>query len=111
MDSYSNNEHYSYFETTRHWSPISEKFAGGDALITALRCSWKVHGPVFQQDYWQSGSRQVTIYYVDLRNDEGAMTMPVIINPYVRRLLRMLDVQILPIEEREALRRREQRRD
>lgn len=109
MESYSNNEHYSYSETTRHWSPTSEKFAGGDALITALRCSWKVHGPVFQEDHWHSGARLVTVYHVDLRNDDSTMTMPVITNPYVRRLLRMLKVQILPVEQRESVRRRELR--
>ncbi len=109
MESYSNNEHYSYSETTRHWSPVSEKFAGGDALITALRRSWKLHGPVYQEDHWQSGARLVTVYHVELRCEEGTMTMPVITNPYVLRLLRVLNAQIVPFEARETIRRRERR--
>ena len=111
MESYSNNEHYAYFEKYRHWSPISEKYAGGDALITALQCSWKVHGPVYQEDHWGSGARLVTVYHFELRDSDDQMMMPVISNPHVRRMLRMLKVQILPIEERESIRRREQKRD
>jgi hypothetical protein len=111
MESYSNNAHYSYFETTRHWAPESEKYAGGDALITALRRNWKVAGPVYQEDFWHSGARLVTVYHFTLRCQDGEMDMPVITNPYVRRVLQMIEAQVLPIEERESIRRREQKRD
>lgn len=107
MASFSGNEHYSYFESTRNWSPESEKYAGGDALITALRRRWQVRGPVYQEDHWQAGARLVTVYHFDLHNNDRAMEMPVLSNPYVQRMLLMLDVQIVPIEEREAIRRRE----
>src|SRR5687768_9107618 len=57
------------FNTTdehRHWCPVSEKFASGDALVSALDQGWAVEGVVFREDHWAAGVRRVPIYHIKL---------------------------------------------
>lgn len=96
-----------YLRTIRHWHPASEKWAGADCLLTALDSGWKVDPTVYFQEFWHAGSRLVTIYYLELTRNGETMEMPVITNPYARRLLRRLKANLCPLEEREMIRRRQ----
>jgi hypothetical protein len=49
------------------------------------------------------------VFYFELRKGEETMTMPVLSNPYARRMLKMLKIKPLPVEEREIARRRQRR--
>jgi hypothetical protein len=96
-----------YMRTIRHWHPLSEKWAGADCLLTAIDNGWKVDPTVYCQEFWHAGSRLVTIYYFELTRDGETMEMPVITNPYARRLLRLLTTNLRPLEERDVIRRRQ----
>lgn len=81
------NFHVQYFDVNRHWSPRSEKFAGADSLITAMNRGWAVSEDVVRHEHWHAGVRCVSVYHFTLRRDDTEITMPIIENPYVTRLL------------------------
>jgi hypothetical protein len=84
-------------EGFRHWHPQSEKYAGGDALASALFCGWKMPDTVFVERHWHAGARRVNIYFVKLTRGNENMTMPVIGNPYVARLFLEQGTQIVAV--------------
>ena len=78
------------FERTdmkRHWSPKSEKFAGGDALASMMNAGWQIKSLLSQEQRRLSGTRQITIYHLELERDGRIMNMSALCNPYVNRLL------------------------
>lgn len=96
------NAHYQYMDVNRHWCPRSEKFAGGDALVTRLNDGWEVVGPVYIEEYWHAGVRMVTIYHVTVEDSHGeSQVMPVLSTPYVERMLHLLELEVFPINERQ----------
>ena len=86
----------------RHWSPFSEKYTGGDALVTALDDGWKLQGVVFRQEFWLAGVRRVCLYHVELVRNGETTRMVVVQNPYVTRLLFGSDAQVVLINQRKA---------
>ncbi len=82
----------------RHWHAHSEKFAGGDALATLLLTGWLMRDAVFVDTYWLSGSRQVHVYHFELIRDDESVSIPVIGNPYVERLVVLHQVKVVSIE-------------
>lgn len=101
------NSHFQYMDVVRHWSPISEKYAGGDALITLFNAGWHLSETVFFEEFWHAGSRPVTIYHLVMVRGDESMNVPVISNPYVDRMMDVLPVQVRPLKERQS--QREQR--
>lgn len=100
------NFHVEYLDVVRHWSPISEKYAGGDALITLLHEGWLLNEIVFYEEFWHAGSRLVVIYHTTVVRDGEEMQVPVLSNPYVDRLMMTLPVQVRPIAQRMSQRQR-----
>ena len=96
-----------YMRTIRHWHPGSEEWAGADCLLTAIDNGWEVDPTVYIQESWHAGSRLVTIFHFELKKGDETLEMPVITNPYARRLMRRLTTQQKPLEERDAIRRRQ----
>jgi hypothetical protein len=96
-----------YMRTIRHWHSGSERWAGADCLLTAMDNGWVANPNVYVQEVWHAGSRLVTIYHFELSKNGETMEMPVITNPYARRILRRMKVMLKPIEERDAIRRRQ----
>lgn len=97
------NAHVDYLDVTRHWHSASEKYAGGDALMTFLNDGWSLKETVFLEEYWHAGVRLVTIYHCELDQDGETVVMPVLANPYVSRILHILPVQIRALSERKAI--------
>lgn len=81
------NTHLEYHSLKRHWSPESERFAGGDNLIVALDQGWKIGGPVPCDVFWFRSLSRTRLYKVTLRRDDDVMYMSVISNPFVDRLV------------------------
>jgi hypothetical protein len=102
MLSYSSNWHNTYPAFHRHWHPGSERFAGGDALLTAVDDKWEVSRVCYLEEHWHAGTRLVTVYHFELQRGEERMTMPVITTPYVRRIIRREQFEVVPIAERGA---------
>lgn len=96
------NYHVQYMAVTQHWSPGSEKYAGGDALVTALHNGWEMNPVVQQKTHWFGGNRGVLIYHVELTRAEEKMVMPVINNPYVDKVICQPGVQVVPMGNQAA---------
>lgn len=97
----SGNSHFMYMDVVRHWSPESEAYAGGDALVTQLNKGWDIQETVFFEEYWHAGTRPVLIYHIDLVRGDDTLHMPVLSNPYIRRLVDSLPVQVRPVAEQQ----------
>ena len=81
------NYHMQYSDvTSQHWDESSEKFAGGDHLLTAMENGWKV-AACEQVKHWYEGMRSVDIYRFSLQRDDQTIVMPVLMNPYVSRFI------------------------
>ena len=92
-----------YMDVTRHWHAESEKYAGGDALLTALYDGWMVHEVVFREEFWHAGTRCTTVFLFELELDGARMSMPMVTNPYIERFIAQMNMQVLPIESRVRL--------
>lgn len=98
------NLHYSYMSLVRHWHADSEPFAGGDALFTALSEGWQLGETVAYEEYWLSGVRPITVYHFQLERGPERMTMPVLTNPYVRRLILEVGLKTVALGEKKTAR-------
>ncbi len=101
----SSNLHIQYPDFSRHWCDTSEKFAGGDALLTAMNRHWEVEDTCYEERFWHAGTRLVTIYHFILHNEGETLLMPVISNPYIRRVISEQQYKIVPIEEAKSSQR------
>jgi hypothetical protein len=91
-------------DTYRHWSPWSEKYTGGDALLTAIENGWQPFGIVFREEFWLAGIRRVYVYHVRLCNRTSTVTMAVVDNPVVTALIQSFKLQIVQQNERKTSR-------
>lgn len=88
----------------RHWHAQSQKFAGGDCLATMLFFGWTLNPLVMVDTYWHFGTRQVNVYHFELMQDGESLTMPVLGNPYVDRLIAQHQLEVIPVDRSEQLR-------
>lgn len=95
----SQNLHSQYPDFSRHWCDTSEKFAGGDALLTALQNDWIAERVCHEEKYWHAGTRLVTVYHFELKNGDETLHMPVVTNPYVRKIIREEEFKVIPMNE------------
>ena len=91
--------HVDYSEMHRHWDARSERYAGADALITAISSGWTLLEPLFEQEFWHSGMRRITVYHATLERKGERMVMPVLTNPFIRRGLRNRVLDVRPFSE------------
>jgi hypothetical protein len=84
-----------YIGSYCHWCPLSQPYAGGDALLSYLGSGWEVHDDVYYEEYWHGGKRRVLIYYFVLAYARQCIVMRVLANPFIERLLRELRVRVL----------------
>lgn len=99
------NQHIQYPDFSRHWCDTSEKFAGGDALLTAMNREWTVESTCYEELFWHAGTRLVTIYHFTLHNGDETLLMPVISNPYIRRVIKEQEYEIVPFKEAKSSQR------
>ncbi len=78
----------------RHWSPMSQTFVGGDTLLTALDSGWGIQGTALLAQYLRTGNCCTYVYHLDLQRDGECISMKVVENPWVTRLLHQLQVEI-----------------
>lgn len=91
--------HVDYSEVHRHWDARSERYAGADALITAISNGWQMLEPVFEQEFRHSGMRRITVYHATLERNGERIVMPVLTNPFIRRGLRGRALDVRPYAE------------
>ncbi len=73
--------------TSQHWSYSSERFAGGDNLLTAIARGWSIDRKVVLRRHWFAGMRCIEIFHFTIRRDDVVADMAVVGNPYVYRYL------------------------
>jgi hypothetical protein len=60
---------------------------------------WVADETCYEQQYWQAGTRLVTIYHFSLTNGDEQMSMPVLGNPFVRRIIREERFKVAPYDQ------------
>ncbi len=73
--------------TSQHWSYSSERYAGGDNLLTAIARGWEIDRRVRLRRHWFAGMRCIEIFHFTIRRDDVVEDMAVVGNPYVYRYL------------------------
>ncbi len=73
--------------TSQHWSYSSERYAGGDNLLTAIARGWEIDNKVTLRRHWFAGMRCIEIFHFTIRRDDVVADMAVLGNPYVYRYL------------------------
>jgi hypothetical protein len=86
----------------RHWSPMSEPYASGEALLQALDSGWHVDGVIFRQEVWLGGNRRTFIYHVTVKRAHEQMAMKIVHNPFISRLIPQLNVQVVRLNQRKG---------
>lgn len=74
-------------DVKRHWSPKSERFAGGDALASMMNTGWRLKAVLSRERRRLSGTRQVMIYHIELDREGQRRQIYVVCNPFITRLL------------------------
>ena len=67
-----------------------------------MQNDWKAEDTCYEEHYWHAGTRLVTIYHFDLHNEGETLHMPVITNPYVRKIIREEEFKVLPLNGQET---------
>lgn len=93
------NFHVQYPNVNRHWSPRSEDFAGADCLVTAMMRGWELNNQVMHEVHMHGGARYVNIYHFRMRKGDREITMPVLENPYVTRLLFTSPFEVVAMDQ------------
>lgn len=101
MDILTSNFHVEYPDMHRHWDSNSERYGGGDALLTRLQQGWKLSDTVWAEQYWHAGTRPVIVLHFRLLREGQQCDMPVISNPFVRRLIYKHKWAVRPLEARD----------
>jgi len=70
-----------------YWSPGSQEYASTCHLFSAVLRGWAVNSLVIRRTFELSGNRCTHVCYMELRRDGQYMTMPVIENPSLTRIL------------------------
>ena len=73
-----------------HWCPLSQPYAGVDALLGCLDEGWEIMGDVYFDEHWFGEARRICVYRFDLRRHNHCVTMRVVWNPMLDRLLALL---------------------
>ncbi|CAG0947161.1 hypothetical protein ANRL1_03747 [Anaerolineae bacterium] len=100
METPSSDFHVEYPLFIRHWSPLSENYAGADCLVTAIQKGWRVTGDIYNEEFWHAGTRLTCVFHFTLKRGDETVVMPVISNPFARRLIFQNRITLRPIEER-----------
>jgi hypothetical protein len=88
-----------FADLSRHWSPCTEPYTGGDSLFAALQHGYQITTTVFCRviPYSHSTTR---VFYFQLFQDEQVMRMAVIASPHVERLIANLKLDVFCIKGR-----------
>ncbi|MBZ0289634.1 MAG: hypothetical protein K8I30_18575 [Anaerolineae bacterium] len=89
-----------YNPLVRHWSPESEKYGSGDALLSAMDAGWMITGLIMRQEIWYTGRRRVAVYHFDLQRGDDSVRMAVVDNPRVARLVQECGVRVVQMNHR-----------
>lgn len=99
-DVVSNGIEFESVEDYRHWSPRSQLYASTDALLQYLRNGWELKDRVLVEMCRCESWRYVELYYFVLSLNDERITMPVIANPVVVRLVQERGLAVVHVVTR-----------
>jgi len=73
-----------------HWCPLSQPYAGVDALLGCLDEGWEITGDVYFDQHWFGESRRICVCRFNLMRHNDCVIMRVVWNPVLDRLLAQL---------------------
>jgi hypothetical protein len=76
-----------HIDVSRHWCPLSQRYAGVDALLGRLDNGWKIRGGIGLDEHWFGETRRTLVYHFVLTRQNHSVTMSVLHNPVLARLL------------------------
>ncbi len=82
-----------------HWSSESQSYASGDILINYLRNGWTPAHSVMMQTFHFGGYRHVHVFRFRLTQGDQTLTIPVIANPIIDRLIRDCQMDCIPMSQ------------
>lgn len=85
----------------RHYHASSEPFASGDTLQTLLYRGWQPAKGLRRHVYWLSAMRSVTVYEFQLHRGKEVIQIPILVNPFVLRMVNDLGLYIEMQEDHE----------
>jgi hypothetical protein len=88
-----------FADLSRHWSPCTEPYTGGDSLFAALQQGYQITTTVFCRILPYSHSTTRILYFQLLRN-EKVVRMAVISSPHVERLIADLNLDVFCVKGR-----------
>ena len=71
------NDYLDYHSLQQHWSPESERYAGGDDLLVALDQGWQIAGPISCDVVWFRSPCRTRLFKVTLRRGDDILYMTV----------------------------------
>ena len=89
---------FEYPDVVHYWSSESEQYAGGDALITLVNQGWTISETIICERYWLNGSRSRDIYHMELIRDDDGISIAVLVNPYIRNLVKHMGLKLVSYE-------------
>lgn len=87
-----------YPHISQHWSYSSERYAGGDNLLTAIERGWTIDPRVELHRHWFAGMRCIEIYHFTIRRADVVADMAVLGNPYVTRFLASQPYELVELD-------------
>ncbi len=81
----------------RHWHAPSERYTGGDSLVTMIEAGWSVGEIARIEEHWLSPTRRVRVIHFELKRQGDTQFMSVISNPYVENLVTAFGIHAIPI--------------
>lgn len=82
----------------RHWCQHSEPYTGGHSLHSALDEGWQLGQDVTFEEH-QLGTRIIRVYHFELSANQQTVTMCVVTNPYVERVIREHHLHIVSVKQ------------
>ncbi len=84
-----------YINEPRHWCPLSEKYTGVDSLLSALLDGWEINRRVLRHETRISSYRSINIYYFELQRKSQIVTMAVVHNPHIVKVIQQYRLQVI----------------
>ncbi|MEZ4666521.1 MAG: hypothetical protein R3E39_01155 [Anaerolineae bacterium] len=84
-------------DSYRHWSPQSQRFAPADILLQYLQDGWNINNRIVAEVFHCPSRQCAELYYFMLLHNSEYITIPVIANPLVLRLVREFGLTVIRV--------------
>lgn len=87
-------------EDYRHWSPESQPIATADIVLQYMKAGWRLHDRVLVEIHALQGICCVELVYFALLRGDERLSVPVVMNPVVLRLIHDHELRLFRLTTR-----------